>query len=220
MATATGTALNGRLAGRNAGPASNSGRSAIVAGLPYVASIRIRGTADMLFHRWQNEAVAAKASATKNSKAKKTDDLESYVYRDNKGLLALPGEYLRQSILASAKFESDPRSKRKSGLDLFKAGVMAVTQLAAIVGVDGKPLESWDYEDSRRVTIQRAGITRTRPAIRSGWEASVDLQVILPEYIDRDLLHSVVTRAGMMIGVGDFRPTYGRFAIVGFDVWQ
>src|SRR5687767_14047151 len=80
--------------------------------VPYIAEVTIEGVADILFHRWSNEAVEAKAKAAKGSAAKKTDDLESYVYRADNGNLALPGEYLRQSIIAAAKFRQDPRSPR------------------------------------------------------------------------------------------------------------
>lgn len=41
--------------------------------------VAIEGVADLLFHRWNCEAVDAKAKAAKNSAAKKTDDIESYV---------------------------------------------------------------------------------------------------------------------------------------------
>lgn len=177
---------------------------------PYVVSITIRGAADLLFHRWNCESVAAKAGAAKNSKAKKSDDIASYVWRDESGGICLPGEYLRQSIIMAAKFRQDPRSPRKSAMDLFKAGLVCLTPLAPL-GVD-----ECDYLDTRRVTVQRAGINRVRPAMRAGWEASFDLQVLTPEYISAALLNDVVTMAGRLVGVGDFRPTFGRFQIVEF----
>ena len=38
------------------------------------------------------------------------------------------------------------------------------------------------------------------------------------EYIPKDVLNDVLTNAGRLVGVGDFRPTYGRFQITGFKV--
>lgn len=75
----------------------------------------------------------------------------------------------------------------------------------------------WDYLDKRRVMIQRAGINRTRPAMRAGWKAQFDLMVLLPEYVDRNTLRETIESAGRLIGVGDFRPTFGRFGIVNFE---
>jgi len=190
---------------------TNGAQSIIAGSMPWLATVAIQGSSDMLFHRWNCEAVDAKGKAAKNSAAKKTDDIESYVYRDSSGQIALPGEYLRQSIIHAAKFKQDPRSPRKSAMDLFKAGVVSLTDLAPL-GV-----KDWDYLDTRRVTIQRNGINRIRPAMRVGWRAVFEIQVLTPEYIDEPLLLDVLSMAGRLIGVGDFRPTYGRFNVVQFN---
>lgn len=195
----------------NKSEVTNGGEAVYSVSLPYQVRLMIEGSADMLFHRWNTEAVDAKARAAKNSAAKKTDDVESYVYRDDDGMLALPGEYLRQSIIHSAKFRQDPRSPRKSAMDLYKAGVVSLTPLASL-GV-----KDWDYLDTRRVMIQRNGINRIRPAMKSGWRATFDVMVNTPEYIDRNSLREVIEQAGRLIGLGDFRPTYGRFGIVAFQ---
>ncbi len=179
---------------------------------PYVVTVSIEGAADLLFHRWNAEAVDEKAKAAKGSKAKKTDNIESYVYRNDDGELCLPGEYLRQAIIHAAKFRQDPRSPRKSAMDLFKAGVISLTALAPL-GTD-----KWDYEDRRRVVVQRNGVNRTRPAMKTGWKADFEIMVNLPEYIPTSMLNEVVATAGRLIGVGDFRPTYGRFNVTGFQV--
>ena len=191
-------------------PVSNDAEETVAVGEPYTVAVTIRGSAAILFHRWSNESVAAKSAAAKNSKAKKTDDLASYVYRCDNGHLGLPGEYLRQSIIGAARFRQDPRSPRKSAMDLYKAGVVAITELADL-GV-----EEADYIDRRRVLVQRNAITRERPALREGWEATIDLMILLPEYIDRTTLLEIIGSAGRLIGVGDFRPTYGRFAVTSF----
>jgi hypothetical protein len=194
------------------GPSPTNGAVATIdTSIPYIVRTKIVGVADILFHRWNVEGVDAKAKAAKGSKAKKTDDIESYVYRTDDGELALPGEYIRQAIIHAAKFRQDPRSPRKSAMDLFKAGVIGLTPLASF-GVKG-----WDYEHRCRVTIQRNGITRCRPALKAGWSVEVDLMVNLPEYIAPDALNDVLVNAGRLIGVGDFRPTYGRFQIKSFE---
>lgn len=192
-------------------PVSNDGSDDIAASEPYTVAVTIRGSSAILFHRWSNEAVASKAAAAKGSRAKKSDNLESYIYRHPNGNIGLPGEYVRQAVIHAAKFRQDPRSPRKSAMDLFKAGVVSVTEVADLGAAEP------DYIDRRRVLIQRNAITRERPALREGWEATVELMVLLPEYIDRTTLLDVLTSAGRLIGVGDFRPTYGRFAVSGFN---
>ena len=191
---------------------TNGGKTAIEYAIPYIAQVQITGVADLLFHRWNVEGVATKARAAKGSKAKKSDDLESYVYRTESGELAVPGEYLRQAVIHAAKFRQDPRSPRKSAMDLYKAGVVSLTSLASL-GV-----QAWHYEHQCRVTIQRNGVTRVRPAIRAGWSITVQLMVNLPEYIPPDALQDVLINAGRLIGVADFRPSYGRFTVSHFEL--
>ena len=190
---------------------TNGAEAVLSATLPYQATITIEGSADLLFHRWNCEAVAEKSKAAKNSAAKKSDNIESYVYRNDAGEICLPGEYLQQAIIHSAKFKQDPRSPRKSAMDLYKAGVVCLTTLASLGS------KEWDYLDTRRVMVQRAGVNRVRPAMHAGWKATFDFQVLVPEYIDRNSLREVVEQAGRLIGLGDFRPTYGRFGIVRFE---
>jgi hypothetical protein len=194
------------------GDVTNLGAETYAASMPYRARIEITGCADILLHRWSCDAVEAKSKAAKGSKAKKSDDLESYVYRNEDGEICIPGEYLRQSIMAAAKFRQDPRSPRKSARDLVSAALIPLTNLASL----GKLV--WDYEDRRRVRVQQNAITRVRPAIRTGWKVEVDFMVTLPEYVSPEMLQGMVVDAGRLIGVGDFRPTFGRFNMTGFEM--
>lgn len=191
---------------------SNHGASDIAREQPYVVEVEIVGAAPILFHAWSVDAVAEKAKAKKGSAAKKSDNIESYVYRDESGGLCVPGEYVRQSIIHAAKFRQDPRSPRKSAMDLFKAGVVSLTELCPL-GV-----KDWDYIDRRRVVIQRSAVTRQRPAMRIGWKFRCHLQVLTPEYIDEAMLQDVLGSAGRLVGVGDFRPTFGRYRVTSFQV--
>lgn len=168
----------------------------------------------MMFHRWSNESVAAKAAAKKGSTEKKTDDIESFVWRNDNGEICLPGEYVRQSVIHASKYEQDPRSPRKSLMDLMKAALVSLTELASL-GV-----KEPDYLDKRRVVIQRNAVTRTRPAMREGWKASFILMVNLPEYLPPQRLNSILQQAGRIIGLADFRPSFGRFNVTKFEVLE
>ncbi len=177
---------------------------------PYRVLVEVEGTAPLLFHRWNCESVESKSKAKKGSAEKKTDDVESYVYRNDKNEICIPGEYLRGAIIGAAKFQQDPRSPRKSAMDLFKAAIVSLTPLASL----GKT--NWDFLDKRRVTIQRNGVTRSRPAFNVGWSAKFLLMVTLPEYVDEQLLNATIQMAGRVIGLADFRPSFGRFLVISF----
>lgn len=191
---------------------SNDAKQDIEMQTPYMVECEIEGTAPLLFHRWSVDAIEEKAKAKKGSEAKKTDNIESYMYRDDKNNVAIPSEYFRQSVIHAAKFKQDPRSPRKSAMDLFKAGIATLGELCSL-GV-----KEPDYLDRRRVVIQRNGITRVRPAMQSGWKCKASFQILLPEYIQPGLMNETLQYAGRIVGVGDFRPSFGRFIVTGFEV--
>lgn len=182
---------------------------------PYVVEFTLEGVCPILFHRWNVEAVEEKSKAKKGSAAKKSDDLESYVYRNIEGEIAIPGAYVYGAMCdkkgGAAKYRQDPRSPRASAVKLYQAGIAPLTELASL----GKA--EWDYVDARRVTVQQSGITRQRPAFNAGWRAAFEFSVLLPEYIAPMDFLDVLALAGRVVGLADHRPTYGRFAVVNFD---
>lgn len=193
---------------------TNGGNSGVELQMPYRIQVTIQGVCPIMFHRWNCESVASKSAAKKGSAEKKTDDTESYVYRNDKKEICIPGEYLRGAIIHAAKFQQDPRSPRKSAMDLFKAAIVSLTELASLGAKD------WDYLDKRRVVIQRNAVTRSRPAMKEGWQATFIIMCNLPEYINEQLLNSTIQAAGKLIGLADFRPSYGRFNVTKFQVLE
>lgn len=199
---------------RNEGQVTNGAEATVEASRPYTATVKVTGVADIIFHRWNCEEVEEKAKAKKGSKAKKEDNPETYVWRNAQGELCIPGDYLRASLATAARFKQDPRSPRKSMVDLVKAGIMNLTPLASLGTKD------WNYLDKRRMTVQRSAITRLRPALLAGWTAEFQLLITLPEFFPPEVLHGLLSYAGTFCGMADSRPTYGRFRIDGFSVKQ
>lgn len=195
-------------------PVTNDAANLIQFEEPYIVSFKIEGVAPLIFHRWSCEDVAEKANAKKGSKAKKTDNIETFVYRNELNQVCLPGEYIRQSMINAAKFKQDPRSPRKSAMDLFKAALVSLTELAPLNG----GTETWDYVDQRRMLVQRSAITRQRPAFNKGWTAEFQFSVICPEYVDTQMFREVLALTGRLIGTADGRPTYGRFQVTNCEI--
>jgi|SRR5262245_27782593 len=195
------------------GPVTNSAEAYIERSIPYLVAIEVTGSSDIIFHRWNVEAVMDVCTSGGRGRkgSKKYDDIESYVFRDENGEIGIPGYYLTACIANAARFRQDPRSPRKSAHDLFRAGVLPMTVYASL------GTKKWDYELRCRVNVQRNGITRCRPAFKAGWQARFELQVILPEYIPPDVLHATLTDAGRLCGLADYRPTYGRFQVTNFE---
>lgn len=189
---------------------TNGAEVAIGVTNPYHVNVKIEGVADLLFNRWNADEVDRKQASAKGSRERKTDNPELRVHRGDDGGLGLPGEYLRMAMVNAARYQKDPSSPRSNAQRIYKAGVLVLTQIASL------GCKTWDYEDRRRAVIQRNGINRVRPAMKTGWQAEFTVQVILPEYIDETMLRETVDRAGKLVGLGDFRPTYGRFHVIGW----
>lgn len=200
-------------------PVSNGAGELVESTRPYRVVIKVQGLADVLLHGWNIEAVEEKGNAAKGSKSKKTDNLESYVYRGDKGQLCLKGDALRASMADAARYEQDPRSPRKSARDLVKQGLIPLTPFATLsTPLAPKGVTAWEYVAKHRVVVQRSAITRSRPALREGWFCEFDMMVNSPEYLTVPFLQKLVASAGKLQGLGDYRPTYGRFTVVAFDV--
>lgn len=191
---------------------TNGGEFCIELQKPYRVAVQLEGTCPLLFHRWNNESVEAKSKAKKGSVEKKTDDIESFLWRNAKGEVCIPGEYVRQTVIHASKYEQDPRSPRKSLMDLMKAALVSLTELAST------GLKEPDYLDKRRVVIQRSAVTRTRPALKEGWRAGFILMVNLPEYLPPQRLNQILQQAGRIVGLADFRPSFGRFNVTSFEL--
>jgi len=196
-------------------PVSNGAIESISASEPYVARIVVVGSSPLLMHAYNVESVEAKGKAAKGSSVKKTDDVESFVYRmsDDDNRLGMPGANFCAALCVAAKSMQDPRSPRKSMMDLIKASVISLDPVAPFL----PGVTEWDFIDRRRVVIQRNSVARARPAMNIGWRIAFKVLVNAPEYVPPDVLHSLASKAGMFQGIGDFRPTYGRFQVSSFE---
>ena len=183
----------------------------------FAVKVRIQGRQDILFHRWNDEEVQARAEAKKGSDEKKRDNPEAYIYRNDEGFICIPGRYLVRSVVEAGRNFQDPRFKKKMAKDLVQAAVMADEILSPIL-VNGEAVKQWDYEDRQRVCIMRSAITRTRPAFKKGWEAYFTLISLVPDLVTPEFLRKLVDYAGLLGGLGDFRPTYGRFRVVHWEI--
>lgn len=150
------------------------------------------------------------------SKRKKTDEdiaillaaeARGAVYETADGYLGLPSQNVWRSIYDAAK-------AFKRGEDI-KRGLISDPESVERLTVDGKewPVEDFlsrpDSIDFRPVALQRQRVMRARPKV-SGWH-SVHTFELLTDVLDTSDLEPILLRAGRLVGVGDWRPTYGTY---------
>jgi hypothetical protein len=178
----------------------------------YAVEVVLVGTAPILFHRWDDAAVERKSKAAKGSQAKRSDDVEDYVYRTSDGEIGIPGKNIKACLREAGRSLPDPRSPRKSARELVQSAI----QIEPFIATLGRT--HWDCLDTQRVLVQRGAVSRTRPMFREGWTVTFSVICLAPEFLSADWLHDLISRAGRFVGLGDFRPDYGRFRMDSFQV--
>lgn len=119
----------------------------------------------------------------------------------------LPGEVWESTIISGAK-------KHKLGQQ-FKSGIIVDGDFPLIYEGPKTASELWkdvSYIDMRNVKIQRNLIMRCRPLFNK-WASKIVVSY-LPSVVDLDKIKEALATAGILAGVGDYRPKYGRFNLV------
>ena len=186
-----------------------------------ILNIKIQGICPMLMHsdRTANPFDSFTKEIKKfTAKRKKTDeDLEQIakleweagLYYDNEtGKYFLPSALLFAMLYNSAKnFKQGPTLKQ----------AIVIPENGSYVFPDDKltPKQLYDhieYIDLRSVRVSQSKVMRCRPIFKN-WSSEFQL------FLDDDKLNlddftHIANNAGKYIGIGDFRPQYGRFDVL------
>lgn len=179
--------------------------------------ITITGTAPMLMHngRLANPLdPATQALKALTAKRKKTDDdlidiaraeFLGGLYIDPDVGPYVPGENVERAILDAAKLT-------KNGMNV-KRGLFIETDVNPLAYHGPRTAEGlWEDENFRLIRTvrnQQNRVSRCRPMFtdwRTSAEGTLDESVL-----DFRTLAAIVEQAGAYVGLGDWRPRYGRF---------
>jgi len=179
----------------------------------------ITGIAPLIMHNGRladplDEATKALASVT--GKRKKTDaDIEEIarlefmgsLYLNDKGEPIIPARWVYGCLAG----KGGAARKNKAGTEA-KAGLFVVGNFP--LSYDGPRDAKGLWKDARfrsrvNAKVGQATIMRTRPIFEE-WAAEVEVGYN-PEIVNRADLIEWMTLAGEQIGMGDWRPQYGRF---------
>ena len=179
--------------------------------------IRITGTFPLIMHN--NRGVDPRLPLVQEMKAitkkrvKTDEDLDAIariewelgLYHDSKIGPYLPSHVILAAIREGAK-------KTKQGKLVLEAVLMdepmARLQYDGPRDIEGL-YKAEHFFDIRPVRVQQSTVNRARPIFHS-WAAEFTLNYDNESIDENDLIHIVET-AGRRIGIGDYRPTYGRF---------
>lgn len=151
-------------------------------------------------------------------KKKKTDedlqlisDLEfqSGIYFDEKIGPYIPAEMMEACLRDAAK-------RTKQGKN-FTMAVMVSPDMIPLIYEGPRTLPEliadMKSRDTRPATVNRMKVMRTRPRFNS-WRLTFGVEYA-PDIIESsDIIVNVLKTAGAYVGLGDYRPRYGRFEII------
>lgn len=182
-------------------------------------TVKITGKAPLLMHSdlLANPLnPATKAHKALTAKKKKTDDdhtaiaksefIHSAYWAKGKGFY-IPAQNLDSCLVAAAKLQ-------KLGVK-FKQGVRVLEDELILEGYEKKtPEQLWndpDHVDCRGVKVGQSKVMRYRPILRK-WSLTATVAVD-EEVVNINEVEKAAQDAGALIGLGDYRPRFGRFNV-------
>lgn len=138
---------------------------------------------------------------------------EAGLYWDDTDGLAIPSDNIEKCIVEGAM-------KTKKGKDAKAAVYCATphvrvqydgpTKIEALYAYGVKNPNTFIFRKIVRVKDSR--IVRVRPMIPTGWRLHVEIE-FEESIIDDGVLRKAMIQAGALIGLGDYRPKFGRFLV-------
>ncbi len=180
--------------------------------------VEIKGVSPLLMHNPQtadprNQYAREMRSITDKKKNKTDEDLERLsdleweagLYLNDKQQPIIPGEMIEAMMIAAGK--------KKSQGPKFKAGMMCDGSWP-VTYTGPKNIAKLKKDTNFRLSvfavISRSRILRTRPMFRD-WSVEFVLSY-LPEVLDETIIRHALKDC-LLLGLGDWRPKYGRFVV-------
>jgi hypothetical protein len=129
------------------------------------------------------------------------------LYLDEHENIIIPSENLESMLVAASK--ANKLSK------LFQSGVFIEQDAILDYGKRLTPDELWNsrkYINKSSVKVQKNRVLRTRPMFPV-WQLEFTV-TYSPEVVTKAQLDDALDIAGNLVGLGDWRPKFGRFEVV------
>jgi hypothetical protein len=178
----------------------------------------VKGASPLIMHNGQlcdplnpyakrmKEITSKKTKTEADFKSLYDIEWEAGLYKDEDGRPYIPGENIEAMLTQAGK-------KRRLG-DAFKAGLLCDGDWT--LGHDGpktfdKLKADGRYRDVKKVKVKQNSVMRCRPIFAS-WSLTFVIKY-LPDLLNESQVVEAVKVAGQIIGLGDYRPKYGRFVV-------
>lgn len=165
----------------------------------------LEGTAPLLFSRWVTDLDAP--TGGKHTAESRAEEATRKVYRSPDGTLVLPAWNLKKAIADGCV---------RSGLKDGKRSAMGLLMAALFIDPDpsfgvAEP-DFMHTATGKRPARTGGAVLIERPALATGWRLGFAASVVL-DRVHPDLVRTSVATAGLEVGIGSWRPEYGRFVL-------
>ena len=186
--------------------------------------VELDGIAEIMFDRF-----------TDHGKAEKTA-MDRFHLHEKKGLM-IPGDYIESFFIRENKPPGCIKCvEGKSCGEFLKTaqGHLFIDESVLPFLENGKPIifKGFGKNGSSKFYINdwSAGITKAstgtnmikqppkkRPVMRPPWQLAFTLSLIKNELIDEERVYNWLVAGGMRVGIGTWRPRYGRFRVSKYE---
>lgn len=195
----------------------------------YQINARIRGTAGLLQHAFGQASLETLQENAKKQTGTPDYSLEwmQTMYVTRSGLLYQPASHIEGALQKAAAGFKQKGKGGKTWKDAVKAYLYAdPSEILHLWNGQYVPAPSAELMQNptenlsvnvARVKVQRAAVARSRLLIAPGWELAFVLQIV-DDQLRPDVVQTILDEAGRAVGIGDYRPRFGRFETVSFVV--
>jgi|ERR1035437_4353997 hypothetical protein len=179
-----------------------------------IFDVSVRGIAPLMQARHltpaEEHAVTNRASSGKKKMKDFSDEeqMALHSYKNKKGQYIQMSEMFEAALVKAAT--SFKMEGKKSYKDVFKSGILIdpieIVHESQKFTLDGR----WGKNPNTG-----GAVWVVRPRIEQ-WSLSFEIQLLQDERVSNEILKEILEYAGIFVGVGSWRPKYGRFEVTKF----
>lgn len=173
--------------------------------------VKIESISPLLMNRFAEEKAEEVIKRVSGVRVPEEVAVSLYILPDGK--IYQPASHIEATMIkAAANFNITGKGK-KTYKDLAKSSIF--------VEPDAIIHEIQTYDIDKRPVVNpttRGRVIRARPILRE-WALNFKLKV-LDDQFPREVVKSILDYAGTAVGIGDYRPRFGRFIVTKFELLE
>lgn len=185
-------------------------------------SITIRGLETLMFNRMpmlDKPKSESKAAAKVDPTEREWATWREKLYWDNDGQVIIPGENIHECLKDACKYwgQRIPGEGQKTYTDVIASGAvlepiyLGVHKDSELILPDGRMCNGNPSKGKK----SGAKVFKVRPILRP-WGGTFKIHVF-DARLNKSILSTIVSYAGMFRGIGEWRPKFGRFELVNIE---